>query len=109
MAADLYEQKSLYAASQNKNSIKLSVDFSHKDFVCCFPGEMQETFSDDAISTRDCEHCDYISSPKEKQITIKNISDFSDLRILYRSLEITVKYTLLYSLLPTFTCKNIII
>lgn len=50
------------------------------------PEDLQETFSDDAISTRDGEHCDYISSPKEKQITIKNLSDFNDLRILYRSL-----------------------
>jgi len=56
-----------------------------EDFVCCFSGKMQETFRDDAINTRDGENCDYISSQKEKQITIKNVSDLSDLRILHRS------------------------
>lgn len=69
--------------------------FSPEDFVCCFQAKCR------MMLLRDGENCDYISSSKEKQKNIKNISDFSDL--IEKPAEITVKYALLYSLLPTFT------
>lgn len=99
LRADLYEQNYLYAASWNRNSIKLSVDwcFHLRTLFVVFQVKCRG-LSVMMLLAQGTVKTDYISSPKEKQIAIKNVSDFRDLRILYRSFLISLSNMLYYML-----------